>query len=331
MMLEEKLEQKLERMTPNDRFAYMAALRNLSGCVTTFSGGPPKIFTETLARGRSGSLSAEERAAVDEMRSGMIRVTHEPVRIRGGDQRSALERELAVRRETLQELGVAPAVVAPPTKPKPAPTPKRDASPKRSRHGYIPPAAPPTDELTYENCGVEVRTTAARGHRKARIILVRSAYEAIVDSAQRHDGLLESGGGLYAHRHLGGEFRIFSTTETAYDKTRTSCCIDPFDIEAAETRRANIRDNELCVGSWHLQPDCERSESPADLYHWRMLIDRANIRHGIRQQVHLIVSEDADTGRGWYRPVFTGYSVRMEKDSLGTRVIREPAEVVLPR
>jgi hypothetical protein len=47
--------------------------------------------------------------------------------------------------------------------------------------------------------------------------------------------------------------------------------------------------------------------------------------------VHLIVSEDQDTGRGWYRPVFAGYSLRMEDDSLGKRIIREPAQVVLPR
>jgi hypothetical protein len=41
--------------------------------------------------------------------------------------------------------------------------------------------------------------------------------------------------------------------------------------------------------------------------------------------------EDRDTGRGWYRPVFTAYSVRMEDDSLGVRSIREPADVVLPQ
>jgi proteasome lid subunit RPN8/RPN11 len=322
------IDDTLEKMNPNERFAYTAALRNMAGCKTTFVGGAPKMFTETLSRARSGRLSNDEQAFVEELRSGSIRVTTEPVRLKErGTARSRLERELEVRRRTLADLDRTPAVVD--TRPARRPPAALGKRPARKRDGYLPPPAPPSDKMTLETCGVEVRMRPAAGERLARLVVTRSAYETILDAAQRHGDDRETGGGLYGYRPRGGEYRAFAATEAATDQERASCVIHWQDIEAAERRRSHPADNEILLGSFHTHPEGERDESPQDLYYWRLLLDRANLRHGLHRQLHLIVS--ADPERGWRRPVFTAYAVRMEEDGLGVRIIREPAEALLPR
>src|SRR6476469_4952663 len=190
----------------------------------------------------------------------------------------------------------------------------------------------PPEGWTYENCGVELRSTVGRAGSPLSVRISRAAWDEIRGNAEHFQGDLEVErfGALYsAARPTSQELFVSEATEIGLERAYGSVLADLDDLHANERRR---RDGDVrSVGSWHTQPtSCD--PSPADLATWRHAHMHAHSRHRAWRQVHIIIGPGQERAeRRWRHPEIGAYTLRREDDSLGCRYLCEPAVVRVRR
>jgi hypothetical protein len=204
--------------------------------------------------------------------------TAAPVRGRSTTRSAVVDREveeeLRVRRERLAQLR--------------AQTIARETPRSGPSQWFLRDEEPPGG-WTYENCGVQLRSTVGRARSPLSVRIGRAAWEEIRSNAGHFQGDLEVEcfGALYSSaRPTRQELFVSEASEIGLERSYGSVAADLDDLHANERKR---RDGDIrSVGSWHTQPNSV-DPSPADLATWRHAHIHAHSRHRAWRQAHLIL------------------------------------------
>jgi hypothetical protein len=191
--------------------------------------------------------------------------------------------------------------------------------------------APPTPVRDHQPCEVSLRMAEPTAD-SPEIRIGKEARGIIADAAWKHQGDVETGGGLYGHRGNNGRLTLFRADVAAYDQEHSSMRLDVAKI--VHTGRDMYRDNNAQgeFGSWHCHPDIKATTpSRADLTCWISAYDAITKTRRLDHYFGVLVTPErrgydsfTDTP-SWATPTYTAYAV--SRDDLG-RAIAERASVV---
>jgi proteasome lid subunit RPN8/RPN11 len=165
-----------------------------------------------------------------------------------------------------------------------------------------------------------------------KVILVRSAVDAITAECLRWGDEVETGGWLVGRRGWGWHRQRTVTSATVAAKTRKAgkVALDEGEFTRMDARLQASRDRDgdlRGIGDWHTHPMGESRPSDADLR--CQARELATISDHNVSLTSLIVTRRQGAA-SWRNPQISAWITRHARSSFGERMVCEPATVTVP-